>query len=221
VTDLDGDGRPDFVALISQEHEAVVAFLNRGGLRFEPHELYRAPHPAWGSSGLELVDLDGDGDLDILVTNGDSSDLLPKLRPYHGITWLENVGAGANGSVTGVPQFVPHPLLPMYGVHRAEAADLDGDGDLDIVACSFIPLLRATGEATGLELESIQWLEQTEPGHFVHHSLERNHFDHASLALGDYDLDGDIDIAVGNYIFEQFSTTERRPWVELWENRRK
>src|SRR5260370_24125000 len=30
VTDLNGDGRPDFVALISQEHETVVAFLNEG-----------------------------------------------------------------------------------------------------------------------------------------------------------------------------------------------
>ena len=30
VVDLNGDGRPDFVAVISQEHEKVVAFLNRG-----------------------------------------------------------------------------------------------------------------------------------------------------------------------------------------------
>jgi hypothetical protein len=165
------------------------------------------------------VDLDGDGDLDTLLTNGDSADFLPKLRPYHGITWLENVGAGEAESTGSVPRFVPHPLLPMYGVHRAEAADLDGDGDLDIVACSFIPLVHAAGEDRLVDLESILWLEQTEPGQFVHHSFELHRCDHATLALGDYDLDGDIDLAVGNYIFEQFTPTESRPWVELWENR--
>src|SRR5262249_60680979 len=31
VGDLNGDGKPDFVALFSQEHETVVAFLNDGG----------------------------------------------------------------------------------------------------------------------------------------------------------------------------------------------
>ena len=34
VADLNGDGKPDFVALISQEHETVVAFLNEGGGKF-------------------------------------------------------------------------------------------------------------------------------------------------------------------------------------------
>src|SRR5262249_15801998 len=62
VADLNGDGRPDFVALISQEHETVVAFLNAGKGRFRPEVIYTAPHPAFGSSGIQLVDLDGDGD---------------------------------------------------------------------------------------------------------------------------------------------------------------
>ena len=30
IADLNGDGRPDFVALVSQQYEHVVAFLNRG-----------------------------------------------------------------------------------------------------------------------------------------------------------------------------------------------
>jgi hypothetical protein len=35
LADLDADGRTDFVALFCQEHESVVAFLNRGDGRFE------------------------------------------------------------------------------------------------------------------------------------------------------------------------------------------
>jgi hypothetical protein len=51
---------PDFVALISQEHETIVAFINEGGGRFRKQTLYSAPHPGWGSSGIQLVDLNGD-----------------------------------------------------------------------------------------------------------------------------------------------------------------
>src|SRR5207248_11773234 len=92
VADLNGDGRPDFVALISQEHETVVAFLNEGNGRFRKETIYEAPHPAYGSSGIQLVDLDGDGDLDVLFTNGDSLDE-NTLKPYHGVQWLENKGS--------------------------------------------------------------------------------------------------------------------------------
>ena len=90
--------------------------------------IYAAPHPNWGSSGIELVDLDKDGDLDVLLTHGDTFDD-GIVKPYHGIQWLENTG--------GYP-FVEHTLAQMPGVHRAQAADLDGDGDLDIVAAALL-----------------------------------------------------------------------------------
>src|SRR5262249_38153317 len=69
VADLNKDGKPDFVALISQEHETVVAFLGDGKGGFKKETIYTAPHPAYGSSGIQLVDLDKDGLLDVLYTN--------------------------------------------------------------------------------------------------------------------------------------------------------
>ena len=45
VADLNGDGRPDFVALISQEHETVVAFLNAGGAGSVPRSSTPRPTP--------------------------------------------------------------------------------------------------------------------------------------------------------------------------------
>ena len=90
-TDLDGDGRLDFVALLAQHYESVVAFLGDGKGGFRSQTLYAAPHPNWGSSGIQLADLDGDGDLDVLATNGDMFDD-DILKPYHGVQWLENRG---------------------------------------------------------------------------------------------------------------------------------
>jgi len=203
VTDLDGDGRLDFVALISQQHETVSAFLGDGKGSFREETIDRAPHPAWGSSGLQLVDLDGDKDLDVLVTNGDMLDDF-QLKPYHGIRWLENRGRFP---------FVPHDIAPFFGALRAQAADLDGDGDMDIVACSLVQLARtAGGPAPSRDLPSLVWLEQTAPGRFERHTLETGGR-HLSLDLGDVDGDGDVDIVVAN------SLSGTPGFVEVWENR--
>lgn len=202
VVDLNKDGRLDVVALLSQQHEAVVAFLGDGKGGFRKETIDEAPHPAWGSSGLQLVDLDGDGDLDVLVTNGDMLDDY-QLKPYHGIRWLENRG--------GFP-FVAHDIAPMFGVMRAQAADMDGDGDLDVVATAMVQFKSAAGVALSpAGFPSLVWLEQTADRHFVRHTLELGS-QHLSLDLGDYDGDGDIDIAVAN------SLSQAEGYVELWEN---
>ena len=202
--DLDEDGLMDFVVLFAQEHETVVAFLNRGyGAAFEPRTIYTAPHPNWGSSRIELVDLDQDGDLDVILTNGDTFDD-EITKPYHGITWLEN---------RGTFPFTEHRLADMAGVHQARAADLDGDGDLDIVACALL----SAGEEDTKDLPSLIWLEQTRPGVFERHTLEVGFPRHASLDVSDFDRDGDPDIVVGNF---RFGGGASEAEVQVWENQR-
>ncbi len=44
VVDLNRDGRPDFIGLVSQESESVVAFLNQGNDKFEPFTIFSAPY---------------------------------------------------------------------------------------------------------------------------------------------------------------------------------
>ena len=92
VVDLNGDGAMDFIALQSQESEHVFAMLNRGRGNFRQETIYRAPHPRWGSTGIVLCDLNGDGKMDVLFNHGDSVELPATLRPYHGVSWLENKG---------------------------------------------------------------------------------------------------------------------------------
>jgi hypothetical protein len=201
VADLNKDGRPDFVVLLAQEHESIIAFINTGrGLAFEPRTIYAAPHPNWGSSGIDLVDLDKDGDLDVLFTHGDTFDDFV-LKPYHGIQWLENTG--------GFP-FVEHTLASLPGAQRAQAADMDGDGDLDIVASALI----AGGEIND-QLASLVWLEQTTPRTFVRHSIEMGQTNHATLDLADYDGDGRTDILVGWFAFAKPFDS----WLDLWSSR--
>ena len=97
-----------------------------------------------------------------------------------------------------------HTLATLPGVHRAQAVDLDGDGDLDIVACALV----SSDDAETATLPALVWLEQTRPGVFERHVIEAGLPTHATLAVGDYDQDGDVDIVTGNFSFG--------PPVESW-----
>jgi hypothetical protein len=201
--DLNGDGHLDVIGLFAQQHEQVVAYLNTGrGFRFDPQPIYTAPHPNWGSSGIEISDLDGDGDLDVLLAHGDTFDD-HVVKPYHGIQWLEN---------TGRYPFVEHTLADLPGVFGLKAGDLDGDGDLDVVASALMAGGSNLDEST---MPALVWLEQVKPGVFERRTLARRPPRSASLDLGDFDRDGDLDVAVGMFDTEN----EGLPWIELWENR--
>jgi hypothetical protein len=208
ICDLNNDGRPDLVVLFSQEHETVVAFLNRGDGSFDRQTIFEADHPLWGSSAIELVDFDRDSDLDVLLVNGDSLDDL-LLKPHHGVGWLENRGSFP---------FVYHRLADLPGAHGAKMGDLDGDGDTDLVACSFLPMIdRNSFQARSLP--SVIWLERLGQNRFVRHVLEVGMCWHPTLDLGDFDGDGDLDIAVGNLVVPAKTTDAYDTWIELFENR--
>jgi hypothetical protein len=191
--DLDRDGRLDIIVLLSQHFETVVAYLNDGKGWFEPKTIYEAPHPDWGSAGIEVVDLDADGDLDVLLVSGDTLDT-NILKPHQGVQWLENEGSFP---------FRVHHLASLAGAHKVRAADLDGDGDLDLAAASFLPQVHWESELADRPLDSVLWIEQVSPGQFQPHALETVTCDHASLEVGDFDEDGDVDLVIGNFFVKK------------------
>jgi hypothetical protein len=206
VADLDGDGRLDFVALISQEHEVVEAFLNVGHGKFHRETIHEARDPAYGSTGIALVDLDADGDLDVLYTNGDTLDSY-LVKPYHAVSWLEN---------TGHYPFEHHVLTTMPGVMRALAVDLDRDGLLDVVASSFLTAEVLANSPVG-EIDSLIWLRQGPGRRFSRYSIEVGNPRHMSLELFDADGDGFVDIFTGNFS----SSPEKKqagPRITAWWN---
>ena len=187
VVDLDGDGRPDILLLVAQENEVISAYMNRGGGKFMEEKIFVGPHPHFGSSAMEVADVDGDGDLDVVMVNGDTLDDRIQFKPWQGVTWFENRGAFP---------FEAHWLGTYYGVQAVSVADIDGDGDLDIVASSMLPRCDPEDQKR-MKLPSAAWWEQTSRGVFKAWTLLPGLCENPTVTTGDVDGDGKTDILLG------------------------
>lgn len=187
MVDINQDGYLDFIALFSQQYESIQAFINDGKGQFQAKPIYVASDPSFGSSGIELTDVNKDNRLDILYTNGDSFDSFV-LKPTHSVQWLENKGD---------LNFEAHLVGKMPGAHRALMGDFDGDSRKEIIASAFIPesLVKAqvSRKAEGL----VVW--QPSGANFSKHVLITSAFGYAAMCVADLDSNGKDDIIVGDF----------------------
>jgi len=93
LVDMDGDGDLDLVNGVAQHHERIDLWTNDGRGHFSRRTLFKGESPMWGLIGLRVVDIDGDGDSDILHYNGDTLDA-PKVAQFQGVHLLRNDGSG-------------------------------------------------------------------------------------------------------------------------------
>jgi hypothetical protein len=129
-----------------------------------------------GPEAVQAIDLDKDGDIDLVATE-------IGFGPTPGnVSWFEN-----NGSQT----FTRRPLtsLPtqLFGTFSVAAADIDGDGDVDIAASVY-------GQGGGFF-----WFENGGTQNFTIRSIHAS--DSAqSIVIADVNKDGRLDFVTGSLL---------------------
>jgi len=125
VGDVDGDGNIEVVISEPELGQARLAILRpqKWGAPWASEVILDAGLDLRALHSLQIVDLDGDGELEIFTAemeNGKTDGVLAKPRwwclKFEGKTWRHHVLLDKN-----------------LGTHSAVVADYDGDGHLDIV----------------------------------------------------------------------------------------
>jgi hypothetical protein len=200
VLDVDHDGKLDLVALMGQGKEGVFLYRNKGAGEFVERALIEQP-PYWGYAHFELMDFNGDGQLDILTANGDRGDFECPPRKYHGVRVYLNDGHW---------NFKEAFFYPLNGAYNAIAADFDGDADPDIAAISFFPDYERSPEESFVYLENqggLKFAARTFPDCYRGRWL--------TMDAADLDGDGDVDIVLGGVYKTPFRAPE--PLLQRWQ----
>lgn len=124
IGDLNGDGRPEIVVPVPSRDIIILSAPDNPREKWEEHRI-SFPDKYGTSKGARIVDVNGDGKMDIVSTcehaDGDLS----------GVFWLSYDKSPAD------KQWTDHDIGGALGLKydRFEMIDLDGDGDLDLMSC--------------------------------------------------------------------------------------
>jgi hypothetical protein len=167
------------------DYVGIYYLENKGGGSFKETPLVKFP-PVYGVSYFEMIDINKDGFLDIVMSNGDNWDLSRVKKRFHGVRILLN---------DKLNHFKESFFFPMYGASKAVARDFDGDGDLDIAAISFYDDLAKPEQA-------FIYFENTGNMQFAPTSTpEAANGKWLTMEVADIDKDGDTDIVLGSFIY--------------------
>lgn len=162
------------------------------GFELTSTAFFTAPAPADSAGGF--ADMDGDGDLDAVVTPpyGGGSAAIRYFRNDGGGTWTELTGA-----TTPVNPFDGLALLLEGGTfypNGASIVDYDLDGDLDLLA--------NVTEGGGVKTQYFENTGTASAPAFTERTGVNNPFDgiFGGAVCGDFDQDGDTDCFIGGYI---------------------
>ena len=203
IADLTGDRHLDIVALISQQWEEIYLFEGDGKGGFKSKVIFGSTNEDYGSSGMSLADVNGDGRLDILYSNGDGFGpaATPGPRPWHGVQWLENNGGGF---------FRYHRIGDLPGAYSPVGVDVDRDGHMDVVAVSAY----SDWDKKNPRVVSMMWFRNDGRHNFEPRVLAYAPKDLITLAADDLDGTGSPVLVTGGfYVFPPYSGLSR---IALW-----
>jgi hypothetical protein len=171
--DLDGDGDLDIAGIITDggfREAKVVWFENQGNFDFTPHLIRTLPYNSpYVYSAISLVDLNTDGDIDILTASAIENSF----------NYYENDG---NGSFTNF--VINNDSEYANRASDVDFVDIDNDGDIDVIGTLY-------------RSPKYLWFENDGNENFTPHVIEDTYLliDGAlSIDAGDVDNDGDIDL---------------------------
>jgi hypothetical protein len=138
-------------------------------------------------ANVQLADLDRDGALDVLVCDA--------VRGS--VSWIRRLPSG-----TYVEERLGEPIPAPA---NAQVADTDNDGDLDIVVASLGVLL-----PNNQRIGAVVILENDGKGRFTNRTVASGMARVAYVGPGDLDGDGDVDLAVAGFGYDNGETL----WLE-------
>jgi hypothetical protein len=182
--DLDGDGDTDVVLtdmanqVVDNRTQGGIVVVRNGGVRGLEHAIDVAPPPgqpvAATSTDILAVDIDGDGDADVVTTVGLTGTIV--IHRNHDGTFGD-----------------AEPIAIDRRAACVRAADLDGDGDLDLVIANSA---EAPGYQPSYGFDGVSALFNAGDGTFgppIHYEVGASP---QAVALADIDGDGDVDACV-------------------------
>jgi hypothetical protein len=178
VGDIDGDGDLDIVCTdvrFSPSYRGAIVWLENDGSvsGWDRHEVYGFSTYLTGVEFVECVDLDDDGDVDVLATD---------TTFYDDVYFFENDGSGVFSKNT-----VDSYLSGAMGVC---SGDIDDDGDLDVIA-------------SGHSADDVKYYLNDGSETFSEHTIDSSLNGAYRVECVDLDLDGDLDvIASGDAAFD-------------------
>lgn len=177
AADFSRDGKPDLLGT-SRTGNTVMWYENAGQPRTERWKKHVIDDKTVGPAHGHAVDLDQDGDLDVVMAFGIAFGPEPKS---HQVAWYENVGKPGLGV-----EWKKHVVLEdFFNGFEVVAGDLDGDKDLDLVATGWTKDGR------------IGWIENTgdpQTG-WKFHLLKHPWTNAVTVIVGDFNGDKRLDIA--------------------------